>query len=207
MITAFFELFAFGGILFWISLASMVFFLTILTDRNWHFTKVLLMGALVVLLWPNFKTLTSTQLTVITVCYFLIGIVYSFIRWYKNVNSVISDYTGVLKKYKVSNLADIESTYDKITGQIGKLERVERYQRDEAYNEVYAEVHADYKMFNTLKALITPSCNKTMLYNWVFYWPWSIIKFLTADLAEAIYEMSKNQYKNIVNHLLHKNLN
>jgi hypothetical protein len=28
-----------------------------------------------------------------------------------------------------------------------------------------------------------------------------------ADLAESIYQLSKNQYKNIVNHLLQKNLN
>lgn len=206
MITALFELFAFGGILFWIALATAIGILTFLTDRDWHFTKLILIGAIVALLWPNFKVLTGTQLTVITISYFLIGVVYSFIRWYRNVNNVIEKYTGVLKKYKVTDLTTIDQTYEKVESQIEKLDRVDRYQRDEAYNEVYAEVKNDYKQLDNVKIGITPSENKTMLYNWVFYWPWSIIKFLTADLAESLYELCKNQYKNIVNHLLRKNL-
>lgn len=206
MITALFELFAFGGILFWIALATAIGILTFLTDRDWHFTKLILVAAVIALLWPNFKVLTGTQLTVITISYFLIGVVYSFIRWYRNVNNIIEKYTGVLKKYKVTDLTTIDQTYEKVESQIEKLDRVDRYQRDEAYNEVFAEVKNDYKQLDNVKIGITPSKNKTMLYNWVFYWPWSIIKFLTADLAESLYELCKNQYKNIVNHLLRKNL-
>lgn len=206
MITALFELFAFGGILFWIALATAIGILTFLTDRDWHFTKLILVAAVVALLWPNFKVLTGTQLTVITISYFLIGVVYSFIRWYRNVNNVIEKYTGVLKKYKVTDLTTIDATHEKVESQIEKLDRVDRHQRDEAYNEVFAEVKNDYKQLDNVKIGITPSENKTMLYNWVFYWPWSIIKFLTADLAESLYELCKNQYKNIVNHLLRKNL-
>lgn len=203
MITALFELFAFGGILFWVALATAISILTFLTDRNWHFTKLILIGAIVALLWPNFKTLTGTQLTVITISYFLIGIVYSFIRWYRNVNNVIEKYTGVLKKYKVTDLTNIDETYEKVQTLITKLDRSDRHQRDEA---VYAEAKNDYSQLNNVKFDIDPNENKTMLYNWVFYWPWSIIKFLTADLAESLYDMCKNQYKNIVNHLLRKNL-
>lgn len=206
MITALFELFAFGGILFWIALVSAIGILTFLTDRDWHFTKLILIGSIVALLWPNLQSLTGTQFTVIVISYFLVGVVYSFIRWYRNVNNVIEKYTGVLKKYKVTDLTNIDQTYEKVESQVQKLDRVDRYQRDEAYNEVYAEVSADYKQLNSIRFGITPSQNKTMLYNWVFYWPWSIIKFLTADLAEALYDMCKNQYKNIVNHLLRKNL-
>lgn len=100
MITALFELFAFGGILFWIALVSAIGILTFLTDRDWHFTKLILIGSIVALLWPNLQSLTGTQFTVIVISYFLVGVVYSFIRWYRNVNNVIEKYTGVLKKYK-----------------------------------------------------------------------------------------------------------
>ena len=187
-------------------LASTIAILTFLTDRDWHFTKLILIGTIVALLWPNFKSLTGTQLTVIVISYFLIGVVYSFIRWYRNVHNVIENYTGVLKKYKVTDLTTIDEIYENVGSQIIKLDRVDRHERDEAHHESYAKVSADYKQINSIKHEITPSENKTKLYNWVFYWPWSIIKFLISDLAEALFDMYKNQYKNIVNHLLRKNL-
>lgn len=206
MITAFFELFAFGGILFWITLATIVFTLTVLTDRNCHFTKLCLLAGLVTLFWPSVKTLSGTQLSVVIISYFAIGIVYSFIRWFNNVNNIIAKYSNLLKKLKITDLSSIESNIDKIGEQINKLDRVDRHQRDEAYAEVYKEVSGDYKQLQSIHYSITPNENKVTLYNWIFHWPWSILRFFTADLAEALYQLSKNQYKNIVNHLLRKNL-
>jgi hypothetical protein len=74
MMTAFFELFAFGGILFWITLGTIIFTLTVLTDRNCHITKLLLFAGLVTLFWPSVKTLSGTQLSVVVISYFAIGI-------------------------------------------------------------------------------------------------------------------------------------
>ena len=112
----------------------------------------------------------------------------------------------MLKKLKITDLSSIESNIDKIEQQISKLDCVDRYQRDEAYAKDYKEVNGDYKQLKTIQYSITPNENKTTLYNWIFHWPWCIIRFFTADLAEALYQLSKNQYKNIVNHLLRKNL-
>jgi hypothetical protein len=206
MITALFELFAFGGILFWIALASLVFVLTALTERNWHFTKLLLMGGLVALFWPNVKTLTGTQLTVIAVSYFIIGIIYSFIRWFNEVNNTISKYGDFLKKHAITDLNKIDTIINSLSENISKLDSVPQIDRDKAFEKVYREVNTDHDQFERIKHNITPNENKTALYNWIFYWPWCIIRFFTADLAEALYQLSKNQYKNIVNHLLRKNL-
>ena len=206
MITAFFELFAFGGVLFWIALGTIVFTLTVLTDRNCHFIKLCLLAGLVTLFWPSFKTLSGTQLSVIVISYFAIGIVYSFVRWFNNVNNTIAKYSNLLKKLKITDLSSIEANVYKIVEQIAKLDRVDRYQRDEAYAEVYKEVNGDLKQLRDIQYRITPNENKTTLYNWIFHWPWCIIRFFTADLAEALYQLSKNQYKNIVNRLLRKNL-
>jgi hypothetical protein len=206
MITAFFELFAFGGILFWITLATIVFTLTMLSDRKCHFTKLCLLAGLVTLFWPSVKTLSGKQLSVVVISYFAIGITYSFIRWFNNVNNTIAKYSNLLKKLTITDLNSIESNIDKIGEQINKLDRVDRHRRDEAYTEVYKEVSGDYKQLQAIQYSITPNENKATLYNWIFHWPWSILRFFTADLAEALYQLSKNQYKNIVNHLLRKNL-
>lgn len=207
MITQLLELFAFGGIIFWISFASLVFVLTLLTDRNWHFTKLLLIGALVALFWSNVKTLNVTQLTTIIVSYFVIGIIYSFVRWFNQVNTIITKYSLFLKKHNINDVSTINSTVLSFEQKLRKLEDVNLRERDVAYKEVHKEISCDYKTFSKIESDITPTENKVMLYNWIFYWPWSIIRFFTADLAEAIYQLSKNQYKNIVNHLLRKNLN
>lgn len=97
MITAFFELFAFGGILFWITLATIVFTLTFLSDRNCHFIKLGLLAGLVTLFWPSVKSLSGTQISVVVISYFVIGIVYSFIRWFNNVNNTIAKYSVEIK--------------------------------------------------------------------------------------------------------------
>lgn len=206
MITAFFELFAFGGILFWITLATIGFTLTVLTDRNCHFIKLCLLGALVTLFWPSVKLLNGTQISVVVISYFAIGIVYSFIRWFNNVNNTIAKYSSLLKKLQITDLGSIEENTKKIAAQIDKLDRVNHHERNQAYHEVYKEVTGDYKQLQAIQYSITPNENKTTLYNWIFHWPWCIIRFFTADLAEALYQLGKNQYKNIVNHLLRKNL-
>ena len=178
-----------------------------MTDRNWHFTKLLLMGGLVALFWPNVKTLTGTQLAVIAVSYFIIGIIYSFVRWFNQVANTISTNSALLKKYDITDLNKIDSTIESVGEKVIKLDRVDRSERNTAYYDVSKEVHDDHENFKSIQYNITPNENKVTLYNWIFYWPWCIIRFFTADLAESIYQLSKNQYKNIVNHLLQKNLN
>jgi len=207
MITTFLELFAIGGILFWITMATIVFTLTVLNDRDCHFTKLCLLAGIVTLFWPSVKTLSGTQLSVVVISYFAIGIVYSFIRWFNNVNNTIAKYSNLLKKLAITDLNSIESNIDKIGKQINNLDLVDRHQRDEAYFQRHKELSDDYKQLRDIKYSITPNENKATLYNWIFHWPWSILRFFTADLVESLYQLSKNQYKNIVNHLLLKNLN
>ena len=202
MITTFLELFAIGGLLFWIALATIIGLLTYMatsTGDGW-FTRLALTAGLVTLFWPIIATLSGWNIAGIIAGYIVVGVVYSFIRWFNSINSTIDAYSHVLKKYGIVDLSQIDSSFANIKNQIDELPVGPG--REKLYRPL-AEDHSDLV---TLQRKITPGENKTTFFNWIFNWPWFIVRFFTADLAQSVYEMCKDYYTSMVNRALRKNL-
>lgn len=202
MITTFLELFAIGGLLFWIALATIIGLLTYMatsTGDGW-FTRLVLTAGLVTLFWPIIATLSGLHIAGIAAGYLVIGVVYSFIRWFNSINSTIEYYSNVLKKYGITDLNQIDANLEKIQDQVNDLPN------GSGREAAYRLLSSDRNDLVTLQRRITPGENKTTFFNWIFNWPWFIVRFFTADLAQSVYEMCKDYYTSMVNRALRKNL-
>ena len=211
MITTILEWFAFGGFLFWLTFGSLIVALIALSERNTHFIKMLLLGTVVTLFVPQLKTLSTTQYIIIGVCYLIAGLIYSLLKWHLNVSSIVDKNKELLKRHNIQKLDDIDVVIKNIRA------KLQKFAAD--YNHILhsskwpAEIRIEYEQWerdkDVLRSLlneITPNVNKARIYNWTLHWPWSILRMLTADLAESLYQLFKSQYVRIVDSVLSSNI-
>lgn len=208
MITTILEWFAFGGVLFWISVATSIVFLIALSECNRHFTKLLLVATTALLFAPQLKTLSTTQYIIIGVCYLIAGLIYSLLKWHLNVSSIVDKNKELLKRHNIQKLDDIDVVIKNIRAKLRKF--------SDDYSHIpkwSAEIRIEYEQWERDKDVlasllneITPNVNKARIYNWTLHWPWSILRMLTADLAESLYQLFKSQYVRIVDSVLSSNI-
>lgn len=211
MITTLLEWFAFGGILFWIALGSLTIALIGLSERDRHFTKLFLFSGILVLFVPQLKSLSTSQYVGIGVFYLIIGLIYSLIKWHLNVRDTIDNHKDLLRKYNVQTLNQIDLAIKSIRSQ--REEYQAKYNHTirssdwaKADANAYFDLDRENEIFKNLKNDIAPNENKGKIYNWTLHWPWSILRMLTADLAESLYQLLKSQYVRIVDSALSSNV-
>lgn len=211
MISSFLELLAFGAVGFWILMSLIVVVLTALSDKDCHWFKLMLITTLITLGWPPLAdNLSLIQIIGVATLYVFSGIIYSFIRWFKSVNDTVADNSDLLKKYNIKDLSHITSTIVKLNDDAREIRKFinnnphlnDSIKENETRHDT---IQNDISGLKATETRITPNNNKSVLYNWTLYWPWSILKLLTADLAESLFQLCKNQYKNVVNHALRRN--
>lgn len=181
MIAHLIELFAVGEILFWIALCTFGVILTSISEKTYHGIKLFLIGGTIALLYPLLKQIDIKAILAISVFYIIFGAIFSLIKWFRHTKNVIEENSNFLKNHKITCIKDL----DDIDIEYGSN---------------------DYRTSQSLEEKLNPTENKERICNWTFYWPWSILRMLTADLAETVFEMIKKQYHAIVNNMLASNI-
>lgn len=191
MIQYILTLFEFGTIFFWIALFGICSLMAFLSDRDKHLTKLLLFGTLLFLLWPQFISKLTVRETIIgSVVYITFGIVYSVVRWIMSTRRIVSENKLLLKEYGIVDLKELKSKKNINVGY--DREKIEEYETKSYQTRRLQEIYT----------LISPQENKSKLTGYIFYWPWSIFKLLTADLAETVFDFVRNLYTKIVDYTL-----
>jgi hypothetical protein len=191
MIQYILTLFEFGTVFFWIALFGLCSIMAFLSDRDKHVTKLVLFGTLLFLLWPQFISKLSVRDTIIgSIVYIAIGIVYSVVRWIISTKRVVSENKPLLKEYGITDLKELKNKKNIYVG----------------YDKYHLEAHErksdQIKRLQEIYNLISPQENKSKLTGYIFYWPWSIFKLLTADLAETVFDFVRNLYTKVVDYTL-----
>lgn len=191
MIQYILTLFEFGTIFFWVALFGLCSIMAFLSDRDKHVTKLLLFGTLLFLLWPQFISKLSVRDTIIgSVVYVAFGIVYSVVRWVISTKRIVSENRELLKEYGITDLKELKN----------KKNISLEYDREKSA-EYTMKAHQVQRL-QEIYTLISPQENKSKLTGYIFYWPWSIFKLLTADLAETVFDFVRNLYTKVVDYTL-----
>lgn len=181
--THLFEFFAFGEIGYFAVagiIALMLLFIDIEHDAS-AFWSTALMGTLIWLSWSGLHQLTFKELVTMGVGYIGVGVLYSAFKWFIRIREIIANNSELLKSHGILTL-------DKLK---------------EAQNKYGTDYHS--KLYSITQE-IDPSSNKRLFYGWIILWPWNFTWTLTHNFFDVIFESVKSQYKNIVNHLLQRNL-
>lgn len=204
MITTLIELFTFGSSAFWFSIITFVTLLTIFSDKNYHFWKLVFTGGIILLFLPQLKTLSVANIVSLVIAYFVCGIGYSLIRWFRYTSNTVGDYIELLKKLNIRTLNEANAKLTPIENEIEAV-RIKENPKYDDNNPIYIKyknlINDATQLEHFIKA-VSPTNNKSKIYNWTLHWPWSILKLLTADLGEFLYELVKKQYVQIVNHIM-----
>jgi len=190
------EFLVFGCFSFWASIAAFTICFLWAVEEEAIGAAILftIAAAIVYLLFGELKVVLSLCFfnpltsTLIILCYFIIGGVWSMVKWANLVRGKRIEYDECKKEHISQSIAD------------GKT-------KDMAEEKWIHELSVHGSTIRTkFFDLITygaprPSDHKDKLYVWIFYWPFSVIWACTADLVKNIWEFAystlKNTYKKI----------
>jgi len=110
--TFIFSLLTIGGWIFWLSVASLVVVTCVAEDnRNYSFTYtastvfLLLFGFQ---LFQYLKVYTITTILIIAACYFLIGAIWSFFKWWLHCGRTVDKVRQIASVREGNNISELE---------------------------------------------------------------------------------------------------